>query len=353
MIVAPAGSGKTIIAAQAVARRAWSGCRVTWLANTKEQVEQGIVAIEKTGGPEGVEFEVCCVASEPDCSKTDILVVDECHHAPAESWSRTIGVALESGAVVWGFTATPWNNPERDAMVTAAFVEFHKIERQRVEDSGHLAPGKVYMHDLDTPGQFDGEIDRLVAAEMIRRSRRFPMIQRFEHERRARWQITQEYIQANENRNSAIVSLCTSEAAAGASVLCLVFSIEHGEKLAARIPGALLCHSKLPARARRERIQGFRDGTIPVLTSTSLADEGLDVPRASRLVLASGGRSAGKLEQRAGRVLRPFEGKVVGTVHDFLDQGACFALAQARARFRVYERLGYSPEMVSYGQKTV
>ena len=84
-----------------------------------------------------------------------------------------------------------------------------------------------------------------------------------------------------------------------------------------------------------------------MLFSSSLADEGLDVPRASVLVLAAGGRSAGKLEQRAGRVLRPFEGKSAGVVHDFLDRGCLFGHAQARARTKVYEKLGYHPEVVS------
>lgn len=350
-IHAPAGSGKTIIAAHAVARRAWPGCRVVWLANTVEQVQQGEAAIQRTSGP-ACDIEVCCVQSNPDCSRADVVVTDEAHHLPAETWSRTVGQALERGAVVWGFSATPWHeDEERNAKVREAFQEFFSVDRARVLAAGCLVEGKVFFHDLDVPGQFDPDINSRVAVELIRRCRRYPGVPRFEHERRARWQITQEVIQANEARNQAAVGLARQEAGRGQSVLMLVHSIEHGEKLALGTGSGQLCHSKLPAKKRREMIEGFRVGALPILVATSLADEGLDCPRASRLVLVSGGRSSGKLEQRIGRILRPFEGKEAGICHDFLDRGAIFAAAQARARWRVYEGLGYNPELVRYLEK--
>lgn len=348
-IQAPAGAGKTVIAASAVARAAKPGDKVYWLANTREQVDQGIAAIQRVDGPPDVDFTVCCVAAAPDTSDADIVVVDEAHHGPAASWLSCIKPALDKGAIVWGFSATPWHeDEERNKIVKATFVDFFSVERSEVEASGHLAKGKVYVHDLDTAGQYDREIEAAAARETIRRCRAFPGIPRFEHERRAKWQITQEFVQQNPGRNSAAVSLALREAEAGHSVLMLVYSIEHGTELATRIPGAEICHSKLPKKKRAALIAGFRDGSLRVLLATSLADEGLDVPRASRLILVAGGRSAGKLEQRAGRVLRPFEGKEGGVIHDFLDSGASFAHAQARARYRVYEKLGYRPEIIRY-----
>jgi superfamily II DNA or RNA helicase len=348
-IQAPAGAGKTIVAACAVARIAKPGDKVYWLANTREQVDQGIAAISRVEGPPDVEFTVCCVAAAPDTSGADIVVVDEAHHGPAASWLSCIKPALDKGAIVWGFSATPWHeDDERNKIVKATFVDFFSVERSEVEASGHLAKGKVYIHDLDTAGQFDREIEAAAARETIRRCRAFPGVPRFEHERRAKWQITQEFVQQNPGRNSAAVSMALRESEAGHSVLMLVYSIEHGTELAGRVPGAEICHSKLPKKKRAALIAGFRDGSLRVLLATSLADEGLDVPRASRLILVAGGRSAGKLEQRAGRVLRPFEGKEGGVIHDFLDTGASFAHAQARARYRVYEKLGYSPEIVRY-----
>lgn len=346
-VVAPAGSGKTIMAAAAVARRVEAGWTVGWLCNTVEQKQQAVAAISRVEGPENVSFIVECAAARPDLSACHLVVVDEAHHAPADTWLASVRTAPK--AVLWGFSATPWHDSddERNKVLRETFSEFFTITRDQLLDDGHLAPGKVWMHDLDAPGQYDREIEAQAAFEVIRRVRRFPGIPRFEHERRVRWQVTQEFLQANEARNACAVALTQQEVAAGHSTLVLVGSIEHGEKVAERVgPEAVLVHSKLAKKKRAALIDEFRSGERLVLFATSLADEGLDVPRASRLVLLSGGRSSGKLEQRAGRVLRPAPGKVGGVIHDFLDAGACFALAQARARLRVYERLGYEPEIV-------
>lgn len=346
-IQAPAGSGKTIIAAAAAARRAGAGWTVGWLCNTIEQKQQAIAAISRVPGPEGVDFIIECAAARPDLSACRLVVVDEAHHAPAETWLASVRTA--PNAILWGFSATPWHDSDadRNKLLRDTFVDFFAITREQVMESGHLAPGKVYFYDLDAPGQYDRDIEAQCTHEVIRRCRAFPGIPRFEHERRVKWQVTQEFLQANEARNACAVSLARQEADNGESVLVLVGSIEHGEKLCERIGGdAALVYSKLGKKARAGLIEGFRNGAQRVLVATSLADEGLDVPRASRLVLVSGGRSSGKLEQRAGRVLRPFEGKDGGIIYDFLDAGAVFAHAQARARFGVYEKLGYEPEIL-------
>lgn len=230
-------------------------------------------------------------------------------------------------------------------MVELTFREFFQIERERVEASGHLIKGQVVMYDLDGPGMYDPQIEAKTAVELAIRMRRYPWLPRFEQERRIKWQLTQEVVQANSCRNAAAVWQANHEAALGESVLVLVHSIEHGQQLAERMTDAVCVHSKLTKKLRREYIEGLRNGSRKILVATSLADEGLDVPRASRLVLAAGGRSAGKLEQRAGRVLRPFEGKNGGKIYDFLDRGATFAHAQAKARLKVYEALGYNPEI--------
>lgn len=346
LIHAPAGSGKTLIAAGAVARKAWPGCRVGWLANTIEQCQQAVKAIESTPGAQGVEFTICCAAAEPDFSLCGIIVLDECHHTPAVSWMR---VLYNTKAIVWGFSATPDSEDAlRNEVMSFIFAARFCIDRARLEAAGHLEKGKVYIHDLDTEGEFNPAIDAQVAVELKLRIRRFPYIPVFEHERRIKWQITQEFVQKNENRNNAITKISSALAKDGRSVLLLVQSIEHGNVLVAGLPGALLVHSKLSKKARAAAIGGFRCGELSILAATSLADEGLDVPRASVLVLAAGGRAAGKLEQRAGRVLRPFANKQGGVIHDFLDRGATFARAQSNARMRVYDRLGYEPEIVTY-----
>src|SRR5688500_14747664 len=85
-VVSCAGSGKTIIAAAAAAKATQIFDRVAWLANTKEQCEQARGACALMDWPAGVSLDVRCVAGRPDVSGADIVIVDECHHLPAQTW---------------------------------------------------------------------------------------------------------------------------------------------------------------------------------------------------------------------------------------------------------------------------
>lgn len=346
-IVAPAGAGKTCIAAEAAADVARTFDKVVWLANTREQCDQARAAIGRASWPELVEIEVRCAAGQPDVSDADILIVDECHHLPAATWFAT---ASKAARIVWGFSATPWHrDPERNEVLRSFFgaENFFTVERDDVRAGGHLAEGRVIFHDVDQPGEFDSSINALAAAELAIKARRFRKVPEVELLRRIKWQMTADAIRGNPARNVEIITLANE---APGSVLVLVSTIEHGEQLAAEIDGSVLVHAKLGKKKRAAAIEGFRDGTIRCMIATSLADEGLDVPRASVLILASGGRSAGKIEQRAGRVLRPHAGKEFGLVHDFSDRGSVMGAAQARAREKTYRSLGYAVRTISNPQ---
>ncbi len=338
-IVAPAGSGKTVIAASASSRIAEPFWRVAWLANTREQVEQARAACLRMKWAAPVSIDVHCVAARPNVEGADIVIIDEAHHTPARTWWATVEKAP---AIVWGFSATPWTGDwERDGILKAFFGKenFHTVCRKVVQAGGSITPGIVVIHDLDTEGEFDAHIMAQTHAEVAKRIRKHPYIPKDEHERRARWQFTAEAVRSNAARNARIINLASD---LPGSVLVLVCTIEHGEHIAERVHGAELVHAKLGKKKRTQAIEAFRNGTLRCMVATSLADEGLDVPRASVLILASGGRSAGKLEQRAGRVMRPHEGKEFGVVHDFADRGAGLAHSQFKARLRTYKKLGYT-----------
>jgi len=74
--------------------------------------------------------------------------------------------------------------------------------------------------------------------------------------------------------------------------------------------------SKTPLEERMTKIENLKNGKLKVLVSTSLADEGLDIPQLSLVVLMSQGKSRIKLIQRIGRVMRPSAGKSKGYVLD-------------------------------------
>lgn len=338
-IVSPAGSGKTIMAAAAACQVAEPFGRVVWLANTREQCEQARAACLKFRWPSPVSVDVHCVAARPNIEGADLVIIDESHHLPARTWWNTVSTA---DCIVWGFSATPWSGDwERDAVLKAFFGEenFHTVPREEVQAGGSITPGVVFVHDLDDEGQFDDWIAAEVAKALPDRIRAHCYIPKDEHVRRLRWQFTAQAVRANARRNAQIVNLAVTSRD---STLVLVSTVEHGEELAREIPGAVVVHAKLGKKKRAAAIEDFRSGALRCMVATSLADEGLDVPRAAVLILAAGGRSAGKLEQRAGRVMRPHAGKTHGVVHDFSDKGAGLAHNQFKARARTYRKLGYN-----------
>jgi superfamily II DNA or RNA helicase len=345
LVVCPAGGGKTHIAASALARRASEWDNVGWACHTREQADQGRAALAAHGVR---AVWVRCVAglSAEDVAGLDFLILDECHHLPADSWHR---IADACRGAVWGLTATPKSgDPDRDAFFRAFWAgAVHTVPRAEIMAGGHLAAGVVRILDLDTPGEFDSTIKAVAELEAIKGARRWPGLDPEELFRRAQWRATQEFLIENPVRNAAVVRIAPEQVAAGASVLVLVAEIEAGERLAAQIPGSALVHSKVGAKKRREIIAAFRDGGLGVMLATSLADEGLDVPRAGVLILATVGRSARLIEQRSGRVMRPFAGKTEGVVYDFADRGASLAHNQHRSRLSTYRRLGYRVEAVA------
>lgn len=351
LIVSPAGSGKTIIAAGAIARvlsakPRTSKVKVGWICNTIEQKRQAHDALDLFPPiAEMAETRIECAQADADWRDRDVLIVDECHHIPAKSWFDQ--VEKFTGAL-WGFTATPWSETEdeRNSVLSGLFDgQIYAISRDAVADN--IAPAKVVMVEATDPGlreKINAEIERL-EANWKRLPQRFRQCSEWDFHARTAFRVCVELgIVGNKLRTEQVLLLAISHAAD--SVLVLVNQVEHGKEIAAGIPGARMCFSAMGDKARREAIADFKSGVCRCLVATSLADEGLDVPIANVLILVSAGRSKTRTEQRTGRVLRRHAAKSGATIYDFMDSGVHPLLCnQAMKRMRIYRDLGYKIEL--------
>jgi superfamily II DNA or RNA helicase len=68
---------------------------------------------------------------------------------------------------------------------------------------------------------------------------------------------------------------------------------------------------------RAEILDAFRDGTVRVIVSARVLNEGVDVPEANVAIIAAGAQGAREYVQRIGRVLRPRENKLA-TVYELV-----------------------------------
>ena len=397
LVVAPAGSGKTLMAAAAVLKVINAKNRnvnpvVGWIANTREQVQQAYKAMFNVFTGEDVDvniaewkwnayapvapvtFKAACAAADCDWSFYDLLIVDECHHAPAKGWSFQIETC--QGAR-WGFTATPDaegdDAMERDAVLCELFgTEWFVVNREEV--GTQVSKAKVVLlnaSDKDARSRIDDGIEQALnrwtypvkkKCEMaIQQARRrgavnpatiHAMMIPWERAKQDMWpraawfSCVENGIVKNEVRNSMAIHQTLRSLDKGNTTLVLVNQVEHAKEFANAIEfrteiAATACYSGMGAKARRHALYDFKTGKLKCLVATSLADEGLDVPRASVLVLVSGGKSRAKAEQRTGRVLREFAGKETAVIYDFEDRFHPLMAKHALARQAVYRNLGY------------
>jgi superfamily II DNA or RNA helicase len=335
----PAGGGKTVTAAAALSRHAhdwWLDrpMRIGWLAPTVETRQQAIRALVQFPNLTAHDVKVHCISRRVDLSDRDILIVDECKHATAPSWRRII----EPCVTRFGLDATPLSgNKPRDSALLALFGNLlFKVDRAEVRD--RLVRGRVVM--LQASDDVRKSIDDAIP-KIYERRKRFWKGTDYDLRAQVAWHVCADLgITRNHARNAAIIGLARRHAQD--QTLILVNTIEHGAELAHEIGlTARLVHAKLPRKHREEALDAVRDGRCRCLIATSLADEGLDLPSLNVLILASGGRSRIKAEQRTGRVLRAFGEKEHGLIYDFLDTQHPLMAAHSRERVKLYKSLEY------------
>ena len=347
IIWSPAGSGKTVIGAASLARwitkRRAAGdfrwYRILWLANTTEQCAQARAAIALFPEIEAnADVLIACYAAQIPCYDFDIVILDECHHCGAD----TIAASLSGHeGIRWGLSATPEREDERRGDVfrlIGPIVE--RVHREELLAAGFITPAKVFMHRIGTHSELERQVADSADPEIAIALRRWHNVSDEELKHRIIWRHAQTIgLIENQKRNARVISIAKEHAED--STLIIVSQVEHGEKLKEHIPNSDIVYSKLGKKKRAKLLADFASGQLRTLIATSLADEGLDVPRANVLIQVAGGRSGRQAEQRTGRVLRTFAGKTHGTIHDFLDLGHCYLRAQSVRREKTYRQLGY------------
>lgn len=401
IVKAPGGAGKTIMLAAAIDE--WlgedRGLAAVWYANTVEQCAQAKAALDLFDLQDRLgRLHICCYQSGEEAKNYDIAIFDECHHIASPEFRK---ILAGYDGIRWGCSATPDRADDlKDDVYTLLGPIVYEVDRAELVDSGKLAKARVFFHAPNENDEMEEPIEEMAVAgadamkyavnhvamkmrnksiEAVTRtlgaeirkeaillaeklghdtddlmtvlngtlegSRWLILAAKQELLSRARWHACQKQgIFENEKRNISIAITANRHRMTDTddpTILVLVGSIEHGKLLQTMIPDSQVLHSKMGAKPRREAMEAFRNGELKIAIATSLADEGLDVPRASVLILAAAGRSAGKAEQRTARVLRAWGDKTHGTIHDFWDHHHPLLRNQSRARAKVYAGLDY------------
>jgi superfamily II DNA or RNA helicase len=149
----------------------------------------------------------------------------------------------------------------------------------------------------------------------------------------------------NEERNKLIIQTIVQESP-GHFNLILSDRKEHLSILYKMITRAApnlkveILTGDLSKKVRTEIMERLQRKEVDALLATQLAREGLDVIHLDRLFLATPKRAAGAVEQEAGRIMRPCDGKGTPVIYDFWDIKCPVLRAQFFRRRHVYVKLG-------------
>lgn len=327
-VVIPCGGGKTRVGMGAIARLRTPTLVLVhtldlaeqWLGELKDKLglDAGLVGDgEQRMAPVTVAVVQALVRWDVEMLDAflggfGLVVLDEAHHVAASTFYSVVDRCPARYRL--GLTATP----EREDGLTALL------------DLYLGAPLLVVTHE------------ELVEAGVLT----VPEIRSVETEFSYPYTCAEDYspllaaVAVDQRRNQLIVDAVVEEAQAGNVCLVLSGRIEHCQRLADGIAAAGVSAAVLTGEVKRDRrkelLDQARAGELSVLVATSLADEGLDLPRLSRVFLAFPSRARGRTIQRLGRLMRPHPGKRDAVLFDFVDRRVPILRRHHLERRRLY-----------------
>jgi hypothetical protein len=230
-----------------------------------------------------------------------LIVVDEAHHATAETYRRTLehfGVfEPDTKRLLVGFTATPKRGDGQGLDGVFEEIAFSRALPEMVR-TGYLAPLAAYRVETDV--DLSGVRTRLGDFVTSQLSRAVNV----------------------QERNDLVVRIYLDRLG-GRQTLCFCVDVAHARHLAEAfretgVPAAAVTGET--SRPEREAsLLAFREGRLRVLTNCMVLTEGYDEPSVSGILLARPTKSTLLYTQMIGRGTRLHPGKADVTVVDIVD----------------------------------
>lgn len=339
-VVAPAGSGKTIIGLSWIPLL---GQPTLWLTHTgpladqvKERAKSFLPSIGEIGLLGRGKWEIGDILTigmiqtlvrRPDDligmrDRFGLIVLDEAHHAPASTFLEVLGAF--NSYYLYGLTATPYRRDKLEQIMFQA-IGWPRvvIPIDEVEEHGGVMKPVVRYRTVRSAKVDGNNIQSILKNNIV----------------------------GNKARNHIIVGDVITEAAKGN--FCIVISDRkvHCENLFKLISTGWektgIATGSYSKKYVREQVQRFNDNGITVLVTTfSLLGEGFDVDFLNRAFIAMPFRAESKAEQLIGRIQRTAPGKTDAIVYDYVDvdigvlKNQFHATRDKNCRMNVYERLG-------------
>ena len=300
----PTGTGKTTVFSEIVRKAHAKNKFVLIVVHRIELVEQiaerlmsfgvtvGIISASTKPDPEKeVQVATIQTLSRRNYPPADIVIIDECHHSKAATYSKLWDIYPEARFL--GVTATPVRlNGDGFSDLFQTLIPLGKLSyffkegylarlNHYVTGIPDLSKVKTVMRDYDLHMLKNVMLDDFVMADLVQGYKKF---------------------------------------AYGKKTIVFAVDIEHSKKIAERyneagVP-AIHIDATTPKQERKFKLNQFRTGEIKVLCNVDIVSEGFDVPDCEAVQLARPTKSLALYLQQVGRCMRPAENKESGIVLD-------------------------------------
>lgn len=250
-----------------------------------------------------------------------MVIVDECHHAPAVNFERVLREV--NARYVYGLTATPIRKDGHQPIIFMQCGEIRysadsKAQQQQQSFQRLLIPRFTSHRVLNADGNnYAQMIDELVE---------------------------------DEARNKMILDDVATNLAEGRTPIILTARTAHVDYLTEECrkicPNVIRLVGNDSAKAKRE--VSAQLATVPdneplvVIATGKYVGEGFDLPRLDTLMLALPVSWKGLIAQYTGRLHRDYPGKTKTRIYDYIDLRVPICDSMYRKRLHGYKAVGYS-----------
>lgn len=265
---------------------------------------------------------------KPFVREYGMVIVDECHHAPAFNFERVLREV--NARYVYGLTATPIRKDGHQPIIFMQCGEIRYTSDPKVQQAQQsfrrlLIPRFTSHRNLNADGSNYAQI--------------------------------LEELTENESRNKLILDDVASNLAEGRTPIILTARTAHVDILTKQCrkicPNVIRLVSNDSAKAKREVMSRLND--IPanepliVVATGKYVGEGFDLPRLDTLMLALPVSWKGLIAQYTGRLHRNYPGKNETRIYDYIDLRVPVCDSMYRKRLHGYKAVGYSIAVANEG----